>query len=770
MFVQSKLNAKIYFKFERVIMSIRNRILILSGLLFSLLLIAMVVGLTQISKFNTNLHSLYDDRIVPLKDLKQIADAYAINIVDTNHKLRNGNISWQTAENNIRNAKQQIEKTWQAYMATQLTPEEAKLAQTAENLMLQANQAAVELLQIVQSQNMAAVENFSIHQLYPVIDPISDAIAKLINLQLEVAQQINTQTEQAYQTLMKIAIIGALVIFGFVIWFVWSTLRAITLPLNQLVDVSTQVKQTGDLSKRVKITRMDEVGQAASAFNQLMENTALAIQDANKVVGAIAQSDFSQRITNSYQGDLNELKQGVNASAESVAFMMDELSNVMQALHNGQFNAKMDERVPQAFRDQVETALRAIDQVLSQINEVMAAMNAGQFKARITTDAQGDLGRLKNNINGSMDALEAAIAEIRSVIVAQSEGDLTQKITHVYQGELDQLKAAINHSVAKLTAVVSDALNAANIVHTASDEVSRGALDLSQRVQQQAASLEETSATMDQMNSAVQNNTQNAQAATTEALDAQQHAQQGQHIMAQTIEAMNQIQASSHKISEIVSLIDGIAFQTNLLALNAAVEAARAGEHGRGFAVVAGEVRALAQKSAEAAKEISSLISESVTRIDQGTKLASESGETLNTMTGSIEKVTQMIEQIAQASSEQAEGVNQVHQAINQIDQVTQQNAALVEQTSAAAESLSEQAENLNQDMSFFNTGQSAQLKPKTAKVQTSRSSTAVQTVKPLSSSKNAVQKPTNKSVANTTQPNKPTSTAKHNDEQWDEF
>jgi methyl-accepting chemotaxis protein len=180
--------------------------------------------------------------------------------------------------------------------------------------------------------------------------------------------------------------------------------------------------------------------------------------------------------------------------------------------------------------------------------------------------------------------------------------------------------------------------------------------------------------------------------------------------MEQTIEAMNSIQQSSHKISDIVSLIDGIAFQTNLLALNAAVEAARAGEHGRGFAVVAGEVRSLAQKSAEAAKEIKDLIEESVTRIDQGTRLAAESGEMLQEITGSIDKVTEMINQIATASAEQASGIRQVHVAISQIDGVTQQNAALVEQTSEASANLSEQARILEKDMSFFNTGANARL------------------------------------------------------------
>jgi methyl-accepting chemotaxis protein len=237
-------------------------------------------------------------------------------------------------------------------------------------------------------------------------------------------------------------------------------------------------------------------------------------------------------------------------------------------------------------------------------------------------------------------------------------------------------------------------------------------MDLSQRVQEQAAAIEETSSTMEEMTSSVKNNAQHAKEASEVAHTVQGQSNSGSTVMKQTIEAMNAIQESSHKISDIVTLIDGIAFQTNLLALNAAVEAARAGEHGRGFAVVAGEVRSLAQKSADAAKEITSLITESVARIDQGTQLASESGEVLSGINQSINEVAQMIEQISQASNQQMEGIDQAHKAISQIDEVTQQNAALVEETAAAADSMNEQAESLDRNMAFFKTGQSVHLPP----------------------------------------------------------
>ena len=320
--------------------------------------------------------------------------------------------------------------------------------------------------------------------------------------------------------------------------------------------------------------------------------------------------------------------------------------------------------------------------------------------------------------NAHTKLLESVIKDASRVLNGFSNGDLTLKMARhleededsLFRQNIELLDGSLSNMADKLKGVISQALEASQIVNNASSEVSRGALDLSQRIQQQAAALEETSATMNEMSSAVETNTGHAQNASKVAEEVRGQASDGTAVMQQTISAMNSIQESSHKIAEIVTLIDGIAFQTNLLALNAAVEAARAGDHGRGFAVVAGEVRALAQKAAEAARDIKSLIEESVGRVDQGTQLASQSGEMLESISASVEEVAKMISQIAQASEEQTEGINQVHQAISQIDQVTQQNAALVEETTAASESMSEQAGALDRNMRFFNTGSQAQL------------------------------------------------------------
>ena len=362
---------------------------------------------------------------------------------------------------------------------------------------------------------------------------------------------------------------------------------------------------------------------------------------------------------------------------------------------NGKRTAMMVEWV-----DQTQDA-----QLLDNVHNVVNQAQKGHLGKRIDlSNVEGVAQELSQSINDLLDAIQEAMNEVVRVTHGMAEGDLTRFIDKPYEGELGELKSSVNSSISRLDGIVSVAIEAAKVVDTASGEVSAGSHDLSERVQQQAAAIQQTSATMDQMNATIKNNTDNANQASSVATDVQSKAKEGSDVMTQTIDAMGAIQDSSHKISEIVTLIDSIAFQTNLLALNAAVEAARAGEHGRGFAVVAGEVRSLAQKSSDAAKNITALINESVERIDHGTKLAGRSGEYLNTIVTSVDEITDMIKDIAKASNEQATGINQVHDAITDIDQVTQQNATLVDETTAASKSMSEQAKILSDDMAYFQT------------------------------------------------------------------
>ncbi|WP_044406876.1 methyl-accepting chemotaxis protein [Thiomicrospira microaerophila] len=341
----------------------------------------------------------------------------------------------------------------------------------------------------------------------------------------------------------------------------------------------------------------------------------------------------------------------------------------------------------------------------NQLKSVIEDISHGQFKPMaVNSQAKGFYQHLQSGVNRVIETLHSAITDITCVVRAQSQGDLTQTITRHYRGDLSDLTQAINLSTDKLSQVVSEVREVAYQVNLEAEEVSNDAQELSSRVQQQASALEQTAATMTQMNHVVRHNSQNALETETVALQVEQDIYQSQLVMQDAIAAMGEIQDFSHKIADIVGLIDSIAFQTNLLALNAAVEAARAGDHGRGFAVVASEVRGLAQKSADAAKDIRELIKQSVKKIERGSRVAGQAGEALSQVTLSVHQVTEMVQQIALASNQQAEGIAQVYQAINSIDRISQENAGLVERATRASLGLSEQASSLNQSIAFFET------------------------------------------------------------------
>lgn len=292
-------------------------------------------------------------------------------------------------------------------------------------------------------------------------------------------------------------------------------------------------------------------------------------------------------------------------------------------------------------------------------------------------------------------------ADLKRVADAVAAGNLVQKV-HVKDGDTTSIMAAMKTMQNNLTEVVSNVRSNAESVASASAQIAQGNQNLSSRTEQQATALQQTAATMEQVGSTVKQNAENAQQANQLAQAASEVAVKGGEVVGQVVETMKGISESSRKIADIIGTIDGIAFQTNILALNAAVEAARAGEQGRGFAVVAGEVRTLAQRSAEAAKEIKGLIGASVERVEHGAVLVDQAGDTMTEVVTSIRRVTDIMGEISSASVEQSSGVGQVSQAVSQMDQTTQQNAALVEQSAAAAESLKAQAEALVRVVNAF--------------------------------------------------------------------
>jgi len=294
------------------------------------------------------------------------------------------------------------------------------------------------------------------------------------------------------------------------------------------------------------------------------------------------------------------------------------------------------------------------------------------------------------------------IDEAMLIAETVASGDLSQDFETERGGDFGRLLRGLGEMEDTLTDVVGRIRTASDSIVVASKQIAAGNQDLSSRTEEQASSLEQTAASMEELTSTVKQNADNARQANQLAVSASEVAVKGGKVVNEVVDTMASINASSRKIVDIIGVIDGIAFQTNILALNAAVEAARAGEQGKGFAVVAAEVRSLAQRSAAAAKEIKSLIDDSVGKVDMGTTLVGEAGKTMDEIVGSVRRVTDIIGEITAASQEQTSGIEQINQAITQMDQVTQQNAALVEEAAAAAASLQEQAGGLSQVVGMF--------------------------------------------------------------------
>jgi methyl-accepting chemotaxis protein len=387
----------------------------------------------------------------------------------------------------------------------------------------------------------------------------------------------------------------------------------------------------------------------------------------------------------------------------------NEIGDIARALEASRQNAielsqarlEIDSRLGEETSRSADTS-----QFLEEIATVVSAARDGQLSQRLSqTGRTGFLSELSRSLNSLLSVIEAGISDTSKVINSLAEGEVNNRMEGSYKGVFAQLMKDVNKLGDQLRLIAGQIGGATAAVQGATREISTGIMDLSNRTEQQASSLEETAASMEELAATVRQNADNAQQANQLAADARQLAVGGGDIANRAVSAMDKIEQSSKQVSEIVGLIQEIAFQTNILALNAAVEAARAGEAGRGFAVVANEVRALAQRSAQASKDIKQLIAHTDGNVTEGVQLVQQAGASLTEITNSVRKVADIISEIAAASQEQSSGIDQVSKAITNMDEMTQQNAALVEETNAALHSAKSQIEQLRQAVSFFRTG-----------------------------------------------------------------
>ncbi len=576
------------------------------------------------------------------------------------------------------------------------------------------------------------------------------------------AHELMTQSAQASNkayTEFLIILSITLSIILLTSWLVYSILTGTTTRLNQAVNVASAIS-AGQLDTVINVTAQDETGrllqavasmqtqlhnrieadkQAANQLRQQMEenkriaNEALRINKAldsvtthvfiadndcniiylNKAAHQLLEQEGLQFITNFSELDLEEWIDNKENTQHHFSWQCQFLSQLTNSycsrfkmgplIIDSTITPVMNEQgerlgIVAEFRDiTVQTGLE------QEINSVIQAVSQGDFQQRINLENKtGFFQIFSEGINKIIDLNQIVVKDTLNMFSALAKGQLTQTIDNNYAGVFEQLKNDANITVQKLLDIIRIIKQAADAVNADSDALSQSNFDLNQQTEQQAAALQETAASMEQLTSTVQQNADNAKQAKQLAINARKQATQGGEIVNNTITAMSAINRSSQKVANIISVIDEIAFQTNLLALNAAVEAARAGEKGRGFAVVASEVRNLAQRSATAAKEIKELIRDSVLKVEQGTQLVTQSGQTLEELVSVVKTVSDHIAEIAAASQEQSAGINQINKAITQMDEMTQQNATLVSKIAATSQSLATQAQHLIQQIAFF--------------------------------------------------------------------
>jgi len=466
-----------------------------------------------------------------------------------------------------------------------------------------------------------------------------------------------------------------------------------------------------------KTAKNDNPDDIITLYNRLISQLQKGLAETNQQWQHIEQGQLDARMSESTNDLFSEIRQTANQTTHTLNAFITDLDHSSQQAYNGNLSEMMLTPFNGKWLNsqlQINLTFNQFEYLLLAVNDVMIDIIDGQLSTRINLDMGGAATVISNQINAALDTIMSPLSEALGILESMSRGDLSQEMNGKYTGDFASLQNALNGSIMNLQGMIEELRSSSDSVNEGITQIKSSSEDLSHRTQAQAASLEETAASMEEMTSTVRQNAEHAQQARDLALVAGEYADSGGSVIQQAILAMDTIDESSQKISDIISVIDSIAFQTNLLALNAAVEAARAGEQGRGFAVVAGEVRNLASRSAEAAKEIAQLIKDTVGNIKNGTKLVTDSGKSLTQIVKSTKEVGQIVSEIAAASQEQIQGIEQISSSIAHIDAGTQQNAAMVEETAAISEEMEGEAKGMKGLLVFFrldeNDDQSAHL------------------------------------------------------------
>ncbi|QNH17062.1 chemotaxis protein [Xanthomonas sp. SS] len=537
------------------------------------------------------------------------------------------------------------------------------------------------------------------------LDTWSHALQALSATSLQALQRQSARHLADARGAMWWTIAGLSVLTLLIVALCVHTLSVLTRNVRNAASVAEQIAQ-GQLDTAIAVSSRDESGQLLANMQQMQQQLQRVLAAQVEMAQRHDAGQISYRMDESaFPGDYGRMVRDSNGLVAAHIAVKMRLIQIMGRYAIGDFSEDMDTLPGEkaVLTETMDTVKQNLTAMNREINQLASAAAAGDFSVR--GDAQRfqyDFRAMVDSLNRLMATADGNLEALSAMLQAIAAGDLTARMHGEFNGVFATMRDDANATSEQLAGIVGRIQSAASSIDSASSEIATGNDDLSRRTEQQAASLEETAASMEELTSTVKQNAEYARQANQLAVGAASVAAQGGEVVGQVVSTMSGIEASSKKIADIISVIDGIAFQTNILALNAAVEAARAGEQGRGFAVVASEVRTLAQRSATAAKEIKGLIDDSVGQVANGSILVRQAGETMTEIVSSVQRVTDIMGEISAASQEQYAGIEQVNQTVTQMDEATQQNAALVEEAAAAARAMEEQAGQLTETVALF--------------------------------------------------------------------